>query len=109
MGLLSIILGVLALRTTGTRQGIIELWKGMRWGKVLLLVVSLLAYALLLPDLGFIITTFVVMTFLFLLTGIERLWVCIGIALATAIASYVLFDVFLRVPLPRGILDLVIS
>jgi putative tricarboxylic transport membrane protein len=104
LGLLSIILALFGLAERTQRQGIIELWKGMRWGKVALLAVSLMAYPILLPLLGFVIDTFIVMVFLFRLTGIRKLSVSIGIGLLAAILGYIIFHVFLRVPLPRGIL-----
>jgi putative tricarboxylic transport membrane protein len=107
MGLFSIVGAVMSLIVGEARQeqGIIELWKGKRWHKVVLIVSALTAYALLLPALGFVITSFIIMTLLFILTGVRRLWICVGAALLTVVVSHVVFVIFLRIPLPRGMLN----
>jgi len=82
----------------------INLWGGKRWSNVILILVSLFAYALLLPRLGYLITTFGLMVFLFSLIGRPRLWVQGVSALITVLATYIIFYVWLNVQLPKGIL-----
>lgn len=74
--------------------------------KLLLAIVALLVYAFALNYLGFLLATFLFM--IFLLRFIERQrWVTIFItALATSVATHLLFKTWLQVQLPRGILGL---
>ena len=65
-------------------------------------VVALFAYGLLLMPLGFVLTTLLVLGFLF--RGIAGLgWVVsLGSTVAATVLSYVLFSVWLKVPFPPG-------
>lgn len=65
-------------------------------------MVALFAYALLLMPLGFVLTTLLVLGFLF--RGIARLgWVAsLASTIAATVLSYVLFSVWLKVPFPPG-------
>ena len=76
-----------------------------RWKKTLLVIVSLLLYPLLLPVLGYIITTFALIAFLFLFLGEAKLyWLKLLGALLVTLASFFVFFVLLDVRLPRGFL-----
>jgi putative tricarboxylic transport membrane protein len=80
-----------------------NLLEGKKWSNVILVLVSLFAYALLLPRLGYLITTFGLMVFLFSLIGKPRLWIQGVSALITVLATYIIFYVWLNVQLPKGI------
>jgi len=88
------------------REGIklLDLWRGKEWGKVILVLGSLLIYAILLPRLGYLLTTFGLLILLFCVKDRQRLLAQGVSALITVLASYVVFYVWLKVPLPRGIL-----
>ncbi len=74
------------------------------WRKTLLVIVSLLLYPLLLPILGYLITTFVLIGFLFLILGqAKRFWLKGIGALAVTLISYLVFYVLLDVRLPMGV------
>ena len=76
-----------------------------KWKKTLLVIVSLLLYPLLLPILGYLITTFVLIGFLFLFLGeAKRTWLKVLGAVFVTLGSYFLFYVLLDVRLPRGFL-----
>ena len=81
------------------------IWKGFRWEKVLLVLGGLVAYVYFFDKLGFLLSTFLLMVFLF--KGVEptRWWVAIGSSLVTTLISYGIFRVWLRVPFPPGIFD----
>ena len=74
--------------------------------KLLFALGALLAYWLTLERLGFLIATFLFLVFL--LRSIEpRKWaVALGTAFLATTLSYALFNVWLRVQLPRGLLGL---
>ena len=79
-------------------------WPQRAWLRPLLGVAILVFYALVIGKLGFILTTFI---FLLIWMGIiERLrWrTIIGISLGTTAALYLIFRLFLEVPLPLGFL-----
>lgn len=79
-----------------------ELWVGTKWPKVVLMVPPLLLFHLLLPVFGFLLTTF---GFIVVVTRITEksgwLWIT-GTALAVMVGTYLLFQVFLGVILPKG-------
>ena len=78
-----------------------ELWKG--WQTPALVVASLILYCILIPMLGYVATTFGLMSVLFAMWRI-RLWLTFSGAALAAVLSFFLFDFLLKVPLPRGIL-----
>jgi hypothetical protein len=108
--LAALVLGMLALtviantlvRTRGTLK-VAALWKGRNWGKVLIVIILLVAYSLLLTVLGYIVTTFVLMIFMFGLLGRPKLWIQSVSALVTSVVTYLIFAVWLQVQLPKGV------
>jgi hypothetical protein len=90
--------------TIGRKQG--EGWssvlRGLNWRNPLIILVSLTAYALLLKFLGFFLCTCFFIAFLFKTIAPHRWSVVIGGALLTAIASYVIFEIWLKAQLPKG-------
>ena len=78
------------------------LWSGFRWQKVLLTLGGLSAYTYFFNFAGFSLSTFLLMIFLY--KGIEptRWWIAIGSSLMTTVLSYVIFEVWLEVPFPKG-------
>lgn len=80
-----------------------RLWQGMAWKKVILVAVSLFTYGIILPSLGFLITTFALMTLLFSVIERSRLWIQASAAVVTVLVTYVAFSYWLGVPLPKGV------
>ena len=104
IGTLAIILVASDILKEKVEQKNTNLWEGKRWSNVILVLVSLFAYALLLSRLGYLITTFGLMAFLFSMIGRPRLWVQGVSALITVLVTYIIFFVWLDVQLPKGIL-----
>jgi cell division protein FtsW (lipid II flippase) len=73
--------------------------------KVILVLVSLFLYVILLERGGYVIMTFGLMAFLFIVAGKSKVWVHIVSAVVAVLATYLIFCVWLGVPLPKGILD----
>jgi len=71
--------------------------------RVLLILASLIIYGLLLESLGFILTTFLLMGFLLLAIGSQRIILAILISLFSSIGCYAVFQLWLEVQLPKGI------
>ena len=82
---------------------IVNLWKGTSWGRVLLIPISLFAYAILLPKLGYLVSTCGLMTLLVVIIERKRIWLDVVIALTVVLVSYLIFHVWLNVSLPKGL------
>jgi hypothetical protein len=73
------------------------------WPKVFLVLMALLLYGFLLEKLGFILTTFGLLSFLLTMSD-ETKWPNIfTVAGAAAIGSFALFELWLKIRLPKGI------
>lgn len=107
------ILGVLALvtivRSSLGHDGhgtIGDLWRGAKWGRVVVAVVSLIVYAAVLSPLGYLLATLGLSVVLFGLMGKPGLLVQLVSGLLTSVLTYLVFYTWLGVQLPRGILGL---
>jgi hypothetical protein len=97
--------------------GVVIVWNGVRhsgravswppmsgWLRVILMLVAMAASFLLLEALGFVVVTALFMAVMVYCLG-ERSWrILATVPLLSAVALYVVFAVWLRVPLPRGII-----
>jgi putative tricarboxylic transport membrane protein len=75
----------------------------MKWTKIALVLLSLLLYAFCLERLGFVLTTFILVSFF--LGCIEDInWLrSLGVACAAALATYAMFELWLKIRLPKGL------
>jgi hypothetical protein len=74
----------------------------MLWPRVVLVFVALLAYAQLIPFGGYIMTTFLLMAFLFWIAGQKKAWKVALYSSATATLSYYVFSKWLNLQFPLG-------
>ncbi len=98
--LLSLIVLVDSIRSAEHMTGDME---KMNWARIALILLSLLLYAFFLERLGFVLTAFVLLSFL--LGWIERTnWArSLGVASAAVLACFALFELWLKIRLPKGI------
>jgi putative tricarboxylic transport membrane protein len=73
-----------------------------RIAKVAALLIVLATYTFLLEPLGYMLCTFLLVLFMLRATDPQRWPVALGMAAITAAGSYVVFAIWLSVPLPRG-------
>ena len=75
----------------------------MNWIKIALVLLSLVLYAFFLEKLGFVLTTFFLLSFL--LSCIEDTnWIrSLGVAGVAAMACYAIFELWLKIRLPKGL------
>lgn len=78
-------------------------YKGVKWGRLSLVVLSLIAFTVLLPILGYLITTFLVMFFLYKSIEPQKWWVSFSGAFLSTILTYLLFAVALKSYFPEGV------
>jgi putative tricarboxylic transport membrane protein len=95
-----ILLSILRKKEDGKAK---SLWKGINWSKIVLVLGSLFVYTLLLPEIGYLVTTFGLLTLLFSIIGRPRLWLNGMMAFITVLGTYLLFHIWLDVQLPKGI------
>ena len=103
-GLILVILSLIVLADSiRSSEDTVREMGEMNWAKIALVLLSLLLYAFFLERLGFVLTTFVLMSFL--LGCIEGTnWVrSAGVAAAAALASYAIFELWLKIRLPKGL------
>ena len=83
------------------------LWRATNWRNVVWTVVALLVYAYALERLGYILVTFAFLGFLFwMLWESPKRWVAIlGLALVATVVSYIVFDRWFALQLPKGLLQ----
>jgi len=77
---------------------------GTNWTRILLFLVILCLYALFLQQIGYLLATFGLMLSLLSLSGRMRWWRRILGSIIISSATYVIFNIWLGVQLPGGIL-----
>jgi len=102
LGILSLALFVQALLKKEEREAL-PIFSGLQWNRVIVMLIALLLYAGLMPVLGYIISTFVLMSFLFWIMreGQRWWWFPVG-AFLTTLVTYVVFSVWLNCQYPQG-------
>ena len=75
----------------------------INWPKIALVLFALLLYAFLLERLGFVLTTFVLMSFLLCCIQGAGWFRSFALAGAAALTSYAMFELWLKIRLPKGI------
>jgi|MudIll2142460700_1097286.scaffolds.fasta_scaffold337210_2 putative tricarboxylic transport membrane protein len=103
LGILAIILRLLDYSKKKDRGRTIDLWKGLKWHKVISVAIAMSIYILLLHRIGYLIMTFGLLVFLFRIVERSKPGAEVVFALITVITTYLLFYVWLDVQLPRGL------
>ncbi len=75
----------------------------LNWRKIVLVLLALLLYAFFLERLGFVLTTFLLLSFLLGLIEGAHWGKSLGVASAAALGSYAVFELWLKIRLPHGI------
>ncbi len=84
-------------------EGEKPIWLGLRWRKVLLVLLGLSIYVYIFNFLGFLVSTFLLMIFLFKAVEPTRWWISILGSLITILITYGVFTLWLNVPFPQGV------
>ncbi|OGP89705.1 MAG: hypothetical protein A2156_00660 [Deltaproteobacteria bacterium RBG_16_48_10] len=107
LSILSIVLFVLTIQVKSKPQGQVKFWKEEKsWKKVLYSLLSLIFYLIFLNYLGYITTTFLFCFYLFKFIGGKGWWVSLLVAILASLVSYIVFDIGMEVPLPKGIIKI---
>ena len=76
------------------------------WNKIVLAVGALVVFGLLFESLGYVISTFLFISFLLRVVERQKWSLVVVIAFFTSLATYLVFGLLLNTPLPAGILGL---
>ena len=87
-----------------TLQEILE--EDVRWEKVLLVLAALILYGFLMDTIGFLIVTVLLMIVLLRFIEPQPWKVVIGWALGGSVGSYLIFEVWMKLRLPKGFLGI---
>jgi putative tricarboxylic transport membrane protein len=93
---------VLAAVRQPAGEALASLWAGTRWMLVPYVIVLLALYAWLLPTLGFIVGTIILLSLLFKTIEPSGWFASLFAAVATTGVSYVVFNRWLKTQLPAG-------
>lgn len=88
----------------GEEKREMPVWSGVRWQKILLVLIAVSAYVYFLNRAGFLLSTFLLMLFLFKVVEPTRWWIAILSSIVTTTLSYAIFNRWLGVPFPGGVL-----
>ena len=99
------ILSAISFFQAKTKEGAgnaLPMFRGTFWVRVIFVFAALLAYAQVLPVLGYNMTTFLLMTFLFWIVEKQRVWKVAIYALLTTVTTYYVFSKWLNCQFPIG-------
>ena len=103
---LSLIILIKTIKKTAVAGELKILWTGIRLKKVVSILIALLLYAFFFVPLGFILSTILLLIFLFKAVEPQRWsWAILG-AIISTLAIYGLFHLWLKSPLPKGFLGI---
>ncbi|SMB99571.1 Tripartite tricarboxylate transporter TctB family protein [Thermanaeromonas toyohensis ToBE] len=74
--------------------------------KIILFAIGVIIYIIVLETLGYLISTFCLMLYLLRVMRVEGWWRPVILSVVCSVVAYVVFAVWLKVPLPKGILAL---
>ena len=103
-GLILVLLSLMVLgESLRSSEDTVQQMGEMNWAKIALVLLSLLLYAFFLERLGFVLTTFVLLSFL--LGWIESTnWRrSLAVASAAPLVCFAIFELWLKIRLPKGI------
>ena len=107
---LGIVLGAMSIglivKTSMQKEGAKSireiLTEKIRWGKVLSVLIALFLYGFLMGYIGFLTVTFLFMVFLLWFVDPQPWKSVIGWALVGSVGSYLVFEVWMKLRLPKG-------
>ena len=105
-GLLGILSLVLFLQTVfkSEKSKTEPLFSGYLWKRVLFVLIALLIYAKLMPVVGYLIGTFLLMSLLFWIVKAQKWWWVLVSSFLTTLATYYVFSIWLNCQFPEGLL-----
>jgi hypothetical protein len=101
LGILSFALFVQSL-STKKEDRTQPIFAGTLWKKALMVLIALLIYSRLLPVAGYLISTFLLMSFLFWIVERQKVWLVLILSFLTTLMTYYVFSKWLNCQFPDG-------
>ncbi len=92
-------------RRQGNQTKLRQLWMEAKWSKCIFLVLAMLVYVLTFSYLGFLLSTILLLIFLFKAIEPQKWFVAMGGAILASLISFIVFALWLDVQLPRGFIE----
>jgi len=105
LGILSLTLFLQASFGEGETRGR-PLFAGTQWGRVLFVLLALTVYAVVMPALGYLISTFLLMSFLFWVLERGRIGLVMLYAFLATLLTHLVFSKWLNCQFPSGLFGL---
>ncbi len=102
LGILSLLLFIQASLQEQTIK-VSPLLEGILWQRILFVVIALVLYSWAMPELGYLISTFVLMTLLFWVLEKKRIGLVLISSLVSTLATYLVFSKWLNCQFPDGL------
>ncbi len=106
--LLSLVLFISSTKSKRSGQSLRSLWEGRQTGKAFYILGLLVAYMFLMTPLGFLLSTFLLLIFLFRVQATYSVMKVIFLSAGSTIVSMIIFDLWLGVQLPRGFMGYIL-
>jgi putative tricarboxylic transport membrane protein len=104
MALLSLILLVQSfVKKKGAEEGPVHPFAGLMLRRVVGFVIAVFLYIIVLPPLGYLIATFLLMASLLVIVGRRKWWLLILFPALSSLVSYYVFAKLFHCPFPTGI------
>jgi hypothetical protein len=101
LGILSLVLFLQAsLKQESTRGE--SLFADIQWKRIVFILIVLVIYSKVMPLLGYVISTFLLMTFLFWILERKKMWQVFLLSIVTTILTYFVFSKWLNCQFPNG-------
>jgi hypothetical protein len=81
-------------------------FSGKLWKRVLFVLIAILIYSQLMPVVGYLISTFLLMSFLFWIVKGQNWWRVLILSFLTTLITYYVFSVWLKCQFPEGLFGL---
>jgi len=106
MIVLSLMILIPAVRRGPNTGEMKTLWSGVQWKKILSVLLALFAYGYVFTTLGFILSTVLLLIFLFKIVEPQKWSIAVAGAILSALIGYGVFQLWLGAPLPKGFLNI---
>lgn len=81
-------------------------FQGVKWGTLILVVGGLIGYAALFESLGFVLSTFLLLTLLLSTIGRRNWWVTLAVSFLIILGTYLVFAFWLGCQFPKGFIGI---
>jgi putative tricarboxylic transport membrane protein len=104
LGIMSLVILIRAWMSKKTEKTEISIFGGENIFKILLVLISVFLYAFFMETLGFIVVTLLLLIFLLGIIEKKKWGYTVFVSVAVTAIAYLIFDIWLRSQLPKGLL-----